>query len=293
MEGGLSSIQVLDLRSMHMGGSLHMRGGAPGGHSAIFMEDTKKRKAAGGGDQRSVDEILQGAMLREKRRKVGGWESLSLSELKVKLKELGVEQRKIAACFERSQRLCHALAPCPPLSIACVLFSIHAQTHQSVNYLVVSSAQPAMFIARCALLLGRRQQQQQEGFGTEEEESGHPAFLRQHFEQGEAIFWQGMLKAIVDLPAVEELLRGAVDSVGGGKDSGDARSDGDGDGDGVAYEGEDEGGLPDRAASEKCAREEIQEARDLRLAAQSLPPGVLDGIVEEDEGVVRAPPQLV
>ena len=137
MEGGLSSIQVLDLRSMHMGGSLHMRGGAPGGHSAIFMEDTKKRKAAGGGDQRSVDEILQGAMLREKRRKVGGWESLSLSELKVKLKELGVEQRKIAACFERSQRLCHALAPCPPLSIACVLFSVHAQTQQSVKYLAV------------------------------------------------------------------------------------------------------------------------------------------------------------
>ena len=217
MEGGLSSIQVLDLRSMHMGGSLHMRGGAPGGHSAIFMEDTKKRKAAGGGDQRSVDEILQGAMLREKRRKVGGWESLSLSELKVKLKELGVEQRKIAACFERSQRLCHALAPCPPLSIACVLFSIHAQTHQSVNYLVVSSAQPAMFIARCALLLGRRQQQQQEGFGTEEEESGHPAFLRQHFEQGEAIFWQGMLKAIVDLPQLRSFSVERSILLGGGR----------------------------------------------------------------------------
>ena len=77
------------------------------------------------------------------------------------------------------------------------------------------------------------------------------------------------------------------------RDAGDAHDDGNGDsdGDGVDDQEEDKGEVPDRATSRKCAGEETQEARDLRVAAKSLPPGVLDGIIEEDEGVVRAPRQ--
>jgi hypothetical protein len=204
VERGLSPIQVLDLRSMHMGGSLHMRGGAPGGHSAIFVEDTKKRKAAGGGEQRSVQEILQGAMLREKRRRVGGWESLSLSELKVKLKELGVEQRKIAACFERSQRLCHALAPCPPLpSLSPLFYFQFMRTTATISKSFRGYKFTASHVHRktCpAVETSATSRRMRSGSGTEEGESGHHAFLRRHCHHGEAIVWQGILNNIMVFP---------------------------------------------------------------------------------------------
>lgn len=80
--------------------------GGGGGHSAVFVEDTRKRKTSseGASGGRSTDDIIQGALCREKKRKVGGWAGLGVGDMKEKLRELGVEERRISACIERAQR---------------------------------------------------------------------------------------------------------------------------------------------------------------------------------------------
>jgi hypothetical protein len=109
----LESVAVVGRMKMRLkGGEVDGAGSAedlsaPGGHSAVFLADAQRRKAScsvtprTGADapMRSPTEILGSALRRESR--AAASESLSVRELRARLRSLGASEASLRACTER------------------------------------------------------------------------------------------------------------------------------------------------------------------------------------------------